>query len=313
MVDAEMPQGSTSGMADVHQLIIRHGVEEARRQATTKHERLLVEAAYQVLSEDAEKMGFTYSGFALTSLPHKPQTDLVWRREGHNLVLLLESGRDSSGAPVGLPYGSYARFILLFLQSEAIKTGCREIELGRSMRVWLGSMGLSIGGTTYRMVAEQAKRISGCRLQFFAEKDGREVMRHGGFVDGSISMVGVSPSDQGGLWQDRVLLNEEFYQALREHPVPVSESALSAIGPRSMVIDVYIWLAYRLHALKRDVDVGWAALYGQFGGGFQLIRKFRAHFIDCLELALAAYPEARVSIEERGITLRPSRPAIAKL
>ena len=137
-------------MAEVHQLITRFGIDEARRQAATKHERHLVEAAYRVLSEDAEKMGFTYSGFALTSLPHKPQTDLVWRREGHNLTLLLESGRQRSGKPLGLPYGSYARFILLFLQTEAIRTGSREIELGRSMRVWLGSMGLSIGGTTYR-------------------------------------------------------------------------------------------------------------------------------------------------------------------
>lgn len=42
-------------------------------------------------------------------------------------------------------HGSYARFILLFVQSEAIKTGSREIELGRSMRVWLGNMDLSIG------------------------------------------------------------------------------------------------------------------------------------------------------------------------
>jgi len=298
-------------MANVHQLIIHHGVEEARRQAVTKHERLLVEAAYQVLSEDAEKMGFTYSGFALTSLPHKPQNQLVWRREGHNLVLLLESGRDSRGVAVGIPYGSYARFILLFLQSEAVKTRSREIELGRSMRVWLGQMGLSIGGTTYRLVAEQARRISGCRLQFFTERGGQEMMRHGGFVDGSISMVGVS-DDQTALWQDRVLLNEEFYQALRDHPVPVSESALSAIGPRSMVIDVYIWLAYRLHSLKRDVDVGWPALYSQFGSGFKLIRKFRMHFVECLELALAAYPEARVSIDEHGITLHPSRPPIAK-
>ena len=37
-------------------------------------------------------------------------------------------------------------------------------------------------------------------------------MRHGGFVDGSISMSGVS-GEQPGLWQDRVLLNEEFYQS----------------------------------------------------------------------------------------------------
>ena len=299
-------------MADVHQLIIRHGVEEARRQAATKHERLLVEAAYQVLSEDAEKIGFTYSGFALTSLPHKPQPGLVWRREGHNLILLLESGRNSSGVPVGLPYGSYARFILLFLQSEAVKSGSREIELGRSMRVWLGTMGLSIGGTTYRMVTEQAKRIAGCRLQFFTEKGGKELMRHGGFIDGSISVIGVS-DEQANLWQDRVLLNEEFYRALRSHPVPVSESALSAIGPRSMVIDIYIWLAYRLHVLKQDIDVGWPALYSQFGCGFKLIRKFRLHFINCLELALAAYPEARISVGDSGLTLHPSRPAVAKL
>ncbi len=299
-------------MAEVHQLIIRHGIDEARRQAATKHERALVEAAYQVLSEDAEKMGFTYSGFALTSMPHKPQKELVWRREGHNLTLLLESGHDRQGKPVGLPYGSYARFILLFLQSEAVKTGSREIELGRSMRVWLGTMGLSIGDTTYRLVGEQARRISHCRLQFFTDRNGREVMRHGGFVDGSISMTGVA-SEQLGLWQDRVLLNEEFYRALRDHPVPVSEAGLRAIGPRSMVIDVYIWLAYRLHALTRDVEVSWAALHGQFGAGFQLIRKFRAHFRECLEIALAAYPEARITLSERGIVLRPSRPAIAKV
>src|SRR3954469_14141510 len=200
-------------MAEVHQIIIRHGIEAARSQATTKHERMLVEAAYRVLAEDAEKIGFTYSGFALTSLPHKPQKETVWRREGHNLVLFVESGRERSGAPVGLPYGSYARFILLFLQSEAVRTGGREIELGRSMRVWLGTMGLSIGGTTYKMVGEQAKRISGCRLQFFTDRDGKELMRHGGFVDGSISMAGVS-GNQPGLWQDCVEVG-------RPSPAPV--------------------------------------------------------------------------------------------
>lgn len=299
-------------MAQVHQLIVREGIEKAREQASSKRERQIVEAAYQVLSEDAEKIGFTYSGFALTSLPHKPVNEPVWRRDGHNITLLLESGYDRQGKAIGVPYGSYARFILLFLQGEAVRTGSREIELGRSMRVWLGSMGLSIGGTTYRMVAEQAKRISNCRLQFYADRAGKELMRHGGFVDGTISMTGLT-SDQPTLWQDRVVLNEEFYHALREHPVPVSEPALRAIGPRSMVIDVYIWLAYRLHALKRDVEVSWVALHAQFGAGFQLLRKFRAHFVECLEMALAAYPDARVSIEERGITLSPSRPSIPKM
>jgi Plasmid encoded RepA protein len=303
--------GHGADMAEVHQLIVKHGIEEARRQAVTKHERMVIEAAYQVLSDDAEKMGFTYSGFALTSLPHKPQTELTWKRDGHNLTMLIQSGVDRAGKPLGLPYGSYARFILLFLQSEAIRTSSREIELGRSMRVWLGCMGLSIGGMTYKKVNEQARRISGCTLTFYADRQGAQIKSRGGFVKTEITMNNVV-DDQPLLWQDRVLLDEDFFRALREHPVPVSESALRAIGPRSMVIDVYIWLAYRLHALKRDIEVGWPALFAQFGAGFGTIRRFRQHFLECLALAMAAYPEALVAIGERGVILRQSRPAIAK-
>ena len=298
-------------MAEIHQLILLNGIEEARRQAVSKHERMVVEAAYQVLSDDAERMGFTYSGFALTSLPHKPPETTTWRREGHNLTLVLQAGVDRNEKSLGLPYGSYARFILLFLQSEAIRTRSREIELGRSMKVWLGSMGLSIGGKTYKQVNEQARRISGCTLTFYADRTGAQIRSRGGFVKSEITMTNVA-GDQPALWQDRVMLDEDFYRALSEHPVPVSETALRAIGPRSMVIDVYIWLAYRLHALKRDVDVGWPALYGQFGAGFKSIKRFKQHFADCVALAVAAYPEARVSISSRGMVLQPSRPAIAR-
>jgi hypothetical protein len=298
-------------MAEVHQLIVRQGIEEARRQAVTRHERLVVDTAYQVLTDDAEKMGFTYSGFALTSLPHKPQTELTWKRDGHNLTMLIQSGVDREGRPLGLPYGSYARFILLFLQSEAIRTQSREIELGRSMRVWLGSMGLSIGGMTYKKVNEQARRISGCSLTFYADREGAQIKSRGGFVKSELTMYNLA-GDQQPLWQDRVLLDEDFYRALRDHPVPVSDTALRAIGPRSMVIDVYIWLAYRLHALKKDIEVGWPALFAQFGAGFATIRRFRQHFLECLAIAMAAYPEALVTISERGLILRQSRPAIAK-
>lgn len=301
-----------SDMAEVHQLIIREGVDEARRQAVTKHERQIVEAAYRVLTEDAERMGFTYSGFALTSLPHKPPTAAIWRREGHNITLVMQSGTDENGQHVGIPYGSYARFILLFLQSEAVRTQCKEIELGGSMRIWLSGMGLSIGGKTYRLVTEQAKRISACNLQFFSDKGGQHIASRGGFVKTAISMSNVL-SDQPMLWQDRVVLDDDFYQALREHPVPVSETALRAIGPRSMVLDIYVWLAYRLHALPRDTAVGWPGLYSQFGAGYKHIRQFRAQFLEALEMAVAAYPEARLSIEDTGIILRPSKPAIAKV
>jgi hypothetical protein len=305
--------GQLADMAEIHQFIIQRGIEEARRQAVTKHERLVIEAAYQVLSDDAEKMGFTYSGFALTSLPHKPQPELMWKRDGHNLTMLMQSGVDRTGAPLCLPYGSYARFILLFLQSEAIRTGSREVELGRSMRVWLSSMGLSIGGKTYKKVTEQARRISGCSLTFFADRQGAQIKSRGGFVKTEITMANTIDDEQPTLWQDRVLLDEDFYRALRDHPVPVSETALRAIGARSLVIDIYIWLAYRLHSLKRDVEVSWPALHNQFGAEVTRLRFFREYFKPSLAIACAAYPEANIGLSDRGIVLHPSRPPIAKI
>ena len=39
-------------MAEIHQLILQRGIDEARRQAVTRHERAMVEAAYQVLGEE---------------------------------------------------------------------------------------------------------------------------------------------------------------------------------------------------------------------------------------------------------------------
>jgi hypothetical protein len=297
-------------MDNVHWLIRTKGIEEARRRAVTKRERQVVEAAYQVLSDDEERIGFSYSGFALTSLPHKPIQEQSWKREGHNLTLWLQSGLDRAGKLVGIPYGSYARFILLFLQSEAVKTRSREIELGRSMHVWLGTMGFSIGGKTYRLVSEQARRISHCKLTFFGNQGADEVFRHGAFVEGAIHLS--ASEDQPSLWKDRVRLDEGFYHALVDHPVPVSESALKAIGPRSLVLDIYIWLAYRLYALNKNVEIGWPALKSQFGGGVQALRQFRAYFLEALELALAAYPDARVTIGNRGLILHPSRPAIAR-
>ena len=74
----------------------------------------------------------------------------------------------------GVPYGARARMILLYLQTQAVRTGSREVALGRSMRDWMERMGLAVGGETAHSLREQAARISACSLKFFWEDD-----RHG--------------------------------------------------------------------------------------------------------------------------------------
>lgn len=300
-------------MGEVHQLILRHGLEGARTLASTKAERSAIDAAGVVMAEEESRLGITHAGFAMTSLPHKRIEEGLWKREGHRTTLLVESGRTRSGELVGVPYGSIARLILLYLQTEAVRTNTPEVELGRSMKSWMGRMSLTTGGKTYQLVTEQARRISACRLTFFTEREnGGESRHNGAFVQDAITFAGVMDDDQPSLWQDRIRLDPGFWRSLRDHPVPVREEAIRAIGTRSLAIDVYIWLAYRLHSLTKSTPVSWGAIHAQFGAGFRLIRQIKPTFTEALSLALAVYPEAQVDTGRQGLVLHPSPPAVPK-
>jgi hypothetical protein len=54
---------------------------------------------------------------------------------------------------MGVPYGSIARLILLYLQTAAIRTNTPEVELGRSMKSRMERMSLTTGGKTYQLAA----------------------------------------------------------------------------------------------------------------------------------------------------------------
>ena len=165
-----------------------------------------------------------------------------------------------------------------------------------------------------KLQARQRASAADFRLSshFPTEIPGAEFRQNGAFVQDAITLTAVADERQRALWQDRVRLDAGFWRSLREHPVPVREEAVRAIGARSPALDVYVWLAYRLHSLTRPTPVTWTALHGQFGAGFKAIRQLKPTFRDALTLALAVYPEARVELEGNGLVLHPSPPAVPR-
>jgi len=70
-------------MGSVHQLLLQHGVEQARRFAAgDKNGRLCVDAAHEVLSDERGQIGIAHAGFAMAALPHKKIDEAVWERDG---------------------------------------------------------------------------------------------------------------------------------------------------------------------------------------------------------------------------------------
>ncbi len=308
-------------MGTLHELVLNVGREEALRRVDVD-DRHLVKIAADVLTEEANDIGVTYSGFCQAALPHKRlPVDEPWVRQNERITLMVEPGRilrPGSLEPelLGVPYGSRARLILLYLQTRALRSTSREVELGRSMREWLQRMEIPHGGKSYNEVRDQAARLSTCKLTFYySDPKGRTGFKNERIVDDGLMMMEDEPTNgqQGGLFVESVRLSESFFSALRKHPVPIWEPALRHIQNNSMALDLYVWLAYRLHVLKQPTVVPWKALHGQFGGGFKAVRHFRPTFLSNLRLALATYPNARVDEEDNGVILHPSHPPVAKL
>lgn len=298
-------------MGEVHRLILEHGKEAALKADLA---RPVVEAAAGYLSEADGEVGFFYSGWAQAALPHRRLADdAIWQVETDRVSLIVQPGLRAvpGSAPVyvGVPYGSRARLILLYLQTEALRTNSREVELGASLHAWLKRLEIPIGGKSMRDVREQAERISRCRMTFQISQGGRTGLLNQHLLDNAMFIE--DGEAQQSMFIETARLSETFFEQLRKHPVPVEEAAVKQIANNSVALDVYCWLAYRLHSLEASRKVPWKTLHAQFGRGTAQIFHFKPTFRQALELALSVYPDARVAMDEQGVTLKPSRPPVA--
>lgn len=302
-------------MGTVHDLLEAKGKQGALLAGLNRG---VVEAASVYMGDEDGALNFVYSGWAQCALPHRRlANDAPWEISADKVRLVVEPGRRPSGVEgdgplefMGVPFGSHARLILLYLQTEALRTNSREIELGRSLRDWLGRIGVSVGGRTGKLVKDQAERISRCRLTFHLHGGKSAGLINQSIVDRAL-FIEDSDAPQGRLSLEMAKLSEGFFEQLRRHPVPLEEAAIRAINNNPAALDCYLWLAYRLHALTAPRLVTWTALKGQFGGGFKEAYHFKNKWSQTLQMAMAVYPAANVDVVEQGVLLKPSRPPVA--
>ena len=302
-------------MGTIHQLLEKEGKQAAIEAGFIARD--VVEAAAHYLSEEDNALACAYSGWAQCALPHRRQAvDKAWVVSSERMRLVVEPGRRPIGDSdelefVGVPFGSYARLILLYLQTQALRTNSREVELGGSWRAWMSRIGVPWGGSSGKAVREQAELISRCRLTFhFQGSAGKSGLVNQSVVDGALFLEADKPGKQGRLSLETAKLSEGFFEALKKHPIPLEEAAIKALANNSAALDCYIWLAYRLHSLDKPRLVTWAALKAQHGAGFKELYHFKSKFPGVLQLALAVYPAANVEISEAGVIIKPSRPPV---
>lgn len=309
-------------MAEVHRQLMLRGFEEVIAEAETPAAQRRVRWAHEILSAEQDGVNYLHSGFCQAALPHRePRNPLdPWIRRNGAYQLVIRPGilplRDRV-IQIGVPYGTKARLIMIYFQTEAVRTRSQIVDLGPTMASWLRKMGLSTSGGargSYAPVREQALRIARCEFTMRFERSASEArLADQRIVDGMDLWRDATTEEAlfrtGGEWVRHVRLSDAFYEHLMEHAVPLSEEAIARLKHSNLALDLYVWLTYRLHTLRKETTVPWYALAEHFGsesGHRQIAFRLK----ETLRDVAAVYPEADVEASSRGLILRPSRPSV---
>jgi hypothetical protein len=284
---------------------------------TPKMERL-IDASAAIRSNPPERIDFLHTIQCQIGIPYKNPGDHVreWDRKQGAASLRIEAGSaidplTGNYVDLGLPYGEKPRLVLIHLASEAVRTGKPIVDVEASMTGFARSLGLETNGQQLKSLKDQLARLAVATVRMGVVEEGRAVQVQAHFVS-TFDLWFTKQTDQRVLWPSTVRLSEEYFQSLGKHAVPLDHRAVAILASSSMALDAYAWLAQRLHRVPpgRPQLITWLALYEQFGQGFARLRDFRRQFLQTLKHVHAAYPNARITPSDVGLTLECSPPPV---
>ena len=270
-------------------------------------------------SEADPDLGFMGRTMALCSLPRSnPGNRKEYKRVNGPFTLYMVAGGGNK-----LPFGNLPRLILAWVSTEAVRTQSRELVLGKSLSEFMRTLGMQDDSGSPRgdrtRLRNQMKRLFGCTVSMIYENERGEARVSSLVADRTVFWWSEGKPDQSSLWDSKIELGEKFFNEIINHPVPLNMNTLTALKRSALGLDLYLWLVYRIFALRAPLRLTWRQLYQQFGTdpdnahNKKTIQNFRVQVLRELKKIKIAWPGLNYSTAPGVLTLHPSTPAIAPL
>jgi hypothetical protein len=281
---------------------------------TTATNKRLLDAHAKIFAGRADEIVFMHTVLCQTSLPYKPTDKRVWIRDQGTASLRIEAGAarhpdTSKWIDLPLPHGEKPRLIMLHLNGEALRTGSPIIDVERSLTAFVrGELKIDTNGRNLRIIRDQLARLAAASIRFGI---GSTTIKTD--VIDAFDLWWPDDAKQRALWPSTVQLAPRYFDTLMEHAVPLDKRAVAALAHSALDLDIYTWLAQRLHRIRpknQPQTITWQALKSQFGPDYDRLIDFRRKFVLALKAVLTVYPDARIEIADAGLLLWKSKPPV---
>ncbi len=255
-------------------------------------------------AQGGQTLGFSSRPFVLCGLPVRrlPANQLLFERRNGRFVLQLTGHPD-----YGVPFGQ-DRIVPIFLATLAVQQKSQVIRF-RSASEMLDRFGMHKGGKEYRRLIGAFERIFGATMFFGTDalKPGAKVVHRSRFNFLREAMIWYNRDENqtplSEAFENVIVLSDEFYQEIVEHPIPTDMDAVRALSSAPATLDLFMWLSYRCFAAKGEEEVpifGTRGLAAQLGNvEYSRPRRFRQKLEASLDAIRGMWPEcpARVSVD----------------
>ena len=188
-----------------------------------RHSFTVADQVHQLVSasEADPDLGFMARMMALCSLPRtNPGNRLQYvRRNGPYSLVMIAGGLNK------LPFGNLPRLILAWLSTEVVRTGTREIILGKSLSEFMRALGINStsGGARGEQtrLRNQMRRLFGCSVQLTYKDVNVERFVTSPIVARGEFWWNERKPDELALWNSTIVLGEDFFNEIISYPVPV--------------------------------------------------------------------------------------------
>ena len=215
----------------------------------------------------------------------------------------------------GVPFGAKARIIMPYIVGYAVQRRTPVIDMGRSLRRFMETVRMPIGGRSGKAITEQVNNIAAADILLGEWSDERVLTKYRR-VANEISFWLERRPNQLTFWNPEMVLSNEFYEAIQTRRVPVDMEHLIKLAGSPRRMDLYCWLSYRLLNVTAGKGVAVPLTYLQpvFAPDMDAdasTRLFKQRLKSDLKVLANVYSRFNVKVQGDVLWLNKSAPPIS--
>jgi hypothetical protein len=287
----------------------------------------IVDARMEIAAKpafDADSIVYMPRILLHSTLPYKnpPDNPAFWERKNGNYSLIIRPGigkdKDGNTFQYEYPYGKWPRLILPWVGKEVLEHQSKIVHLGRSINEFLKKLEVGTGGRNRALFQRQFESLFAAEFSFHFHKKGEKfaaaARKNQPLAKSSFYFWDWRKTDENQASFDSYIeLDQEFYDQIIQHGVPLDLRALFAFGNSCFDMDLYSIMTYEAYlsmiGKRQDNYIAYEWLAQRLGANYSSSNNFKIAVTRSLKRISGVWKELKISQEYNGgfklLTNRP--------